>query len=263
MPKSIQDIVDMLTTPAIPAENTVDRILVGSPEKDVTGIAVTFLATQEVIEKAYGLGLNLIISHEGIFYSHWGKTEFLKSDPVYEQKCRTIHDSGITIFRYHDYIHKCLPDIITAGLLKSLDWMEYETENLPAASIVELPSSTVQNVITHIKKRLCLKYVRFVGDLSMPCRSIGVLVGYRGGGELVLPLFRDKNLDMVIYGEGPEWETPEYVRDALLQGKNKALVVLGHGESEMPGMEYFTEQLKKKLPDIPVHFISQNPIFQI
>lgn len=260
---SIQYIVDLLTTPVIHTENTVDRLLFGNPASCVTGVAVTFLATQEVIEKAKDLGANLIISHEGIFYNHREKTEFLKSDPVYEHKCRTILENNIAIFRYHDYVHRFLPDGITAGLLQSLGWEGYEVENLPAASILELPSTSVKEVMTHIKKCLGVSYLRFIGDVSMPCRRIGLLAGYRGGSELTVPLFHKKNLDMVIYGEGPEWETSEYVRDAVFQGKQKALIVLGHAESEMPGMKNLAQWLEKNLPDIPIHFIPQAPIFQI
>jgi hypothetical protein len=97
----------------------------------------------------------------------------------------------------------------------------------------------------------------------MSCKRVGVLVGYRGGGESVLPLFEKENLDLVIYGEGPEWETPEYVRDAVRQGRKKALIVLGHAESEMPGMEYFARELQEKFPSIPVHFLPEKSVFRI
>lgn len=263
MSVTVQNIIDVLTSPTIPMDSTVDHLLFGDFSEKVTGVAVTFLATQEVIEKAKALGANLIISHEGIFYSHWSKTDALKEDPVYLQKCRTIQESNIAVFRYHDYIHRFMPDGITAGLLHALGWKNCEVENFPAASIVEVPPSTVQDVITHVKKSLDVEHVRFIGDLSMPCRRIGVLVGYRGGGELTVPLFHSKNLDMVIYGEGPEWETPEYVRDAVYQGEQRALLVVGHAESEMPGMKHLTEQLQEKFPDVPVYFLPQEPVFKI
>lgn len=48
---------------------------------------------------------------------------------------------------------------------------------------------TVQDVITYVKKKLDISNIRFIGDLSMNCKRIGVLVGYRGGAEPVIPLF--------------------------------------------------------------------------
>lgn len=263
MSTSIQDILDVIKTSGILLEHTVDKLDYGNPDSAVKGIATAFLATQEIIENARELGVNLIISHEGIFYSHRGNTEVLLADKVYKQKCRTILESDMAIFRYHDYIHRFTPDGITAGLLQALSWRGYEVENLPTSSVVELPSTTVQFVINHVKSCLGIESVRFIGDLTMTCKRIGVLVGYRGGSELALPLFAAKDLDMIIYGEGPEWETPEYVRDALQQGKRKSLLVIGHAESEMPGMKYLAQYLQKKFPDIPVHFIPQGPVFKI
>ena len=67
----------------------------------------------------------------------------------------------------------------------------------------------------------------------------------------------------MICGEGPEWEAPEYVRDAVYQKKNRALIVLGHAESESPGMEYYTELLQNSFPNIPVHYIKYDPIFRL
>jgi putative NIF3 family GTP cyclohydrolase 1 type 2 len=259
----IQNILDALTSHEVSQETFVDKLEYGNPASVVEGVAVTFLATHEVIEKANSLGVNLIITHEGIFYSHWDKRELLQSNLVYKKKFQVIEESGMAIVRYHDYIHKCLPDGIMAGLLNSLDWQAYEVESQKAASLLILPEMTMQEVILYIKKKLNIQYVRFIGDLAMTCRRIGLLVGYRGSGELVIPLFEKENLDLVIYGEGPEWETPEYIRDAVYQGKQKALIVLGHAESETPGMEYLTQKLQDKFPSIPIHFIRQKPIFQI
>lgn len=259
----IRDILDALTTPAASLECTVDKLEFGNHDSTVKGVATTFLATQEVIEKAKSLGVNLIISHEGIFYSHWDRREMLQADPVYQKKRQTIEESEMAIFRFHDHIHKYMPDGITAGLLQSLEWQDYIIENQQTASILVIPAMTVQEVILFVKKRLGIQYVRFIGDLEMPCRRVGLLVGYRGAGDLAIPLFEKENLDLVIYGEGPEWETPEYVRDAVQQGKQKSLIVLGHAESETPGMEYLAQRLQEKFPSIPVNFISDKSIFQI
>src|SRR5687768_18188792 len=38
--------------------------------------------------------------------------------------------------------------------------------------------------------------------------------------------------------EVAEWETSEYIRDARAQGLQRSLVVLGHAQSEEPGMRW-------------------------
>lgn len=259
---SIKNVLDALTTPVVPIENNVDELEFGNPDTLVTGIATTFLATQEVIEKAKALGINLIISHEGIFYSHRFNPKIAEDNSVYQKKCETLKESGIAIYRYHDYTHRYIPDVITAGLLKKLSWESYEVKNKQFASILEIPEMTVQEIIAHVKNKLEISNIRFIGDLSMPCKHIGVLVGYRGSGESVIPLVEKENLDIVIYGEGPEWETPEYIRDAVYQGKNKALIVLGHRESEADAMDYLANELQEKFPSVPVKFIAETPVFK-
>src|SRR4051794_16001717 len=49
---------------------TVDTIKAGSPETPVTGIATTFMATFDVLQRAAAAGKNLVITHEPTFYSH-------------------------------------------------------------------------------------------------------------------------------------------------------------------------------------------------
>jgi putative NIF3 family GTP cyclohydrolase 1 type 2 len=258
----IKDVLEVLTSPVKTIENTVDKLEYGSPQTEVRGIAVTFLATQGIIEHAKNMGINLIISHEGVFFSHWDKREALKADQVYRKKLQTIEESKIAIFRFHDYIHKYMPDGIQSGLLQALGWKNYEIEDKQISSVLEIPEASLQNVISYIKNSLGIESVRFVGDLNTPCRRVGIVVGYRGGGDVVIPLFEKDNLDLVICGEGPEWETPEYVRDAVSQGGQKALIAIGHAESETPGMKYLAQFLQERFPDVPVHFMADKPIFQ-
>src|SRR5690606_8271793 len=104
----------------------------------------------------------------------------------------------------------------------------YEVNRSQTYSIIEIPKKSLLEIIQDIKKSLDIDYIRYMGDLSMECRRVGILVGYRGTGEMIIPLFHKESLDLVIYGEGPEWEAPEYVRDAIRQGNHKALIVLGH-----------------------------------
>lgn len=259
----VKDVLDVLTDGGVPRERTVDKLEFGDVNMVVKGIAVTFLATQNVIETAKKLGANLIITHEGIFYSHWDKRKMLNSDPVYIKKCRTIEESGIAIFRYHDFIHDHMPDGIMEGLLEILKWKEFEIKSEPVASVIEIPVMPLEKVIAYLKKSLDIQYVRYIGDLSMPCRRIGVLVGYRGSGDLVINFIQQEDPDLVIYGEGPEWETPEYIRDSIQQGKRLSLIVLGHAESEKAGMKYLADRLQDKFSDIPVYFIEDKPVFNI
>lgn len=256
-------VIDQLIKPVGVLENSVDKLIIGNPDTIVTGIATTFMATQQVIEQAIHKGVNLLITHEGTFYSHYENIEFRSQDPIYLAKRQLIEESGIAIFRFHDYWHRYQPDGVMEGLLQDLYWKSYVQKYLPAAATLIIPSMSVENIAEHITKQLDIPYVRVTGDLSMKCKRVGVMVGYRGGGVNAIPIFEDESLDLLIYGEGPEWETPEYVRDAIFQGRRKALIVLGHAQSEESGMRILAEHLQQIVPVLPVHYIQDKPVFQI
>ena len=262
MTNTVQHVLDKLMEPVNKLPNTVDTLKFGDPNMEVKGIAVTFMATQQVIEQAINLGVNFLITHEGLFYSHMDQT-VVEESKVYLEKRRIIEESGIAIYRFHDYIHRYQPDGIMVGLIEALGWKTYVEKNQPTSTIVKIPSMSVREIAEYVKRKLGIEFVRMVGNLEGTCTRIGLLAGYRGGGALSIPLFEKEELDLVISGEGPEWETPEFVRDAAYQGKRKALMVLGHAESEAPGMKYLAEWIKTIFPGIPVHFIPERPIFQV
>lgn len=261
---TIQEVIDKLMEPAkMVEESTTDVLVKGSADTDVKGIVTAFMLTQQVLEKAISIGANMIISHEGPFYSHENWKELYEKDPVYMTKLQLIEAAAINIFRFHDYYHRYNPDGVMTGLIQKLEWENYVEEHQSSATTFITPKKTVADIAKYVKNKLGAPFVRVVGELSMECQRIGLLAGYRGGGEAVIPLFQNRNLDLIIAGEGPEWESPEYVRDAVQQGKNKAFILLGHAVSEEPGMEHLTTLLVKNFPHIPVYYIKEEPLFHI
>ncbi|ESU73065.1 transcriptional regulator [Geobacillus thermopakistaniensis] len=260
---TVQEVLERLTVSIGKISNTVDALKYGDPNMKVKGMAISFMPTYRVIRQAISAGANFLITHEGLFYSHTDHTEMMKKDPVYQEKIRLIRESGIAIYRFHDGWHRYQPDGIMVGLIRALGWETHISKYLPTAAIIVIPRMTAKEIAKYAKEKLHAPFVRITGDLSAPCTRIGLLVGHRGGGSLSIPLFEQEHLDAIIYGEGPEWETPEYVRDAVHQGRRKALIVLGHAESEEPGMRYLAEWLGLQFPDVPVHFIQETPLFQV
>ncbi|WP_342421716.1 Nif3-like dinuclear metal center hexameric protein [Paenibacillus sp. FSL E2-0178] len=256
-------VIGHLTAGIRKPDGTVDRLEPGAPESEVQGIVTAFSASQYVIEQAALLGANLIITHEGVYYSHQNNREGLENDPVYRQKSELVASTGVGIYRFHDYVHRYTPDGIIEGLLRELEWEPYVERHLPHVSVLSLPAASVSEIAGYLKQQLHIPYVRAAGNLSAVCSRVGVLVGYRGGGAATIPLFEQESLDLIIAGEGPEWETPEYIRDAVRQGRSRALIMLGHAESEAPGMKLLAQRLALQFPDVPVHYIQEHPVYQI
>jgi len=69
---TIQDVIRLITEeiPKALWESTVDTIKSGDPIQVVRRIITTFLATQRTIDYAVRHGINLIITHEPVYYNH-------------------------------------------------------------------------------------------------------------------------------------------------------------------------------------------------
>src|SRR5258705_13992587 len=80
---------------------TVDRIVSGSPEVRVNGIATTMMATLEVIQRAVGAGRNMIVTHEPTFRSHPDKTKEVGGGPTHEVKRGVIAEHDVAVFCFY------------------------------------------------------------------------------------------------------------------------------------------------------------------
>lgn len=262
---TVQDVMEVLGRMASvqPGGTTVDGLIFGNPLSEVRGIAVAFMASHQAVDQAERLGANLILTHEGLYYSHADSGRQPKDIPVSRMKMERLAEAGMSVYRLHDAIHRTSPDCITEGLIRALGWVDCTIKRTSVASVVYIPQMSVEAVAGHLKERLGISYLRMSGDREAPCRRIGILAGYRGGGGQTIPLMEQEDLDLLVYGEGPEWETPEYVRDAAYQGRGKALLVLGHAESEIPGMRYAAELLREYFPTVPVYDIHMEPVFKV
>src|SRR5437867_10355625 len=75
---------------------TVDTFKAGNPDTTVTGIAVTMMATLDVLQRAAEKGQNLIITHEPTFYNHLDIPEDMEqNDPVWTAKRTIIEKHGL------------------------------------------------------------------------------------------------------------------------------------------------------------------------
>jgi putative NIF3 family GTP cyclohydrolase 1 type 2 len=235
-------------------EETVDTIKAGDPDTPITGIATTMMATFDVIRRAQAEGKNLVITHEPTFYSHQDKTDLFEkeNDPVWADKAKFINDHKMVVWRFHDHWHMRRPDGIMEGVLHSLGWEKFYN---PEARLVKLPSAmTLEALAADVQKKLGAKVLRVVGDRTMKVTTIAMQPGAGGPAGHRRALQRPE-VEVLLIGEVPEWETIEYVNDAVAEGKRKALLLVGHIPSEQPGMENCAVWLKTFLKDVPIGFV--------
>lgn len=250
---TVGEIMDLFIAqiPDAPFPQTVDTLKSGSKDQVVKGIVTTMFATITVIRKAIELKANFIIVHEPTFYNHADETKWLENDPVYQFKRKLLDEHEIAVWRNHDYVHSLAIDGVQAGVVKELDWEKYYKQN----SVLNLPETTLGDLISHIKTKMNVPALRYVGDLSQKASKVLLLPGAIGGRRQIDLLMQEKP-DVLICGESPEWETPEYVRNANEMGKKLGLIVIGHSASEEGGSEFMAEWIRENLSDVHVFHVS-------
>jgi putative NIF3 family GTP cyclohydrolase 1 type 2 len=241
-----------------PIPGTVDVIKEGDPETQVTGIATCMFATMDVLKKAVDIGCNLIIVHEPIYYNHEDNTKNLQADPVFKEKKQFITDHKLVIWRFHDYIHSIQPDAILSGMVRKLKWKEYVVNN--HFDQFDLPETTLKGLLENLKLTFPKTTFSVIGNPEMKLIHVRLAPG-APGTSYHLKLLADKNVDVVIGGESPQWETYEYIRDAVIQGKNKAVIFIGHIPSEESGMDFCADWLKQFITSVPIAFIECGPSY--
>lgn len=240
-------------------KETVDTFKAGDPDTPVTGIAVTMMATMDVLQRASAKGLNFVITHEPTFYAHLDTPEGMpENDPVWAEKRSFIEKHRMVVWRFHDHWHMRKPDGIETGIVHSLGWEKFQSpEN---QYLFVLPETTVKKLAEEVARKLDSTVVRVVGDPDMKVTKVAFSPGAAGFQNETHALEQDE-VQVLLVGETREWETVEYAADAASQGRHKALIVIGHVPSEQPGMEECARWLKGFVKAVPVEFVAARQPF--
>jgi putative NIF3 family GTP cyclohydrolase 1 type 2 len=234
---------------------TVDTFKAGNPDAAVTGIAVTMMATMDVLQRAAASGDNLIITHEPTFYNHLDKLDQLgekENDPVLAAKLAFIAEHKLVVWRFHDHWHRRRPDGIIAGMVHALGWEKYQ--DAKNDFLFSIPETTFEKLAGELKSRLSTHAMRIIGDPMLKVKRVAFVPGASGFAAETRAL-EMPGVDVLITGESREWETVEYVADAVTQGKSKGLIILGHIPSEQAGMEECARWLKTFMNGVRVDFV--------
>jgi len=240
------------------AKETVDTYKTGGPDSEVTGIACTFMATMDVLEKAAEQGCNLVITHEPTYYNHLDNIDQLEGDPVFQAKQAFMEENNMVVFRFHDHWHRTTPDGIYVGMVDKLQWKPYLIEG--RKNIFDLQGKSLREITDHMKMIFPEAIIRVIGDPDLKVNKAAFSAGAPGSQAHIRHL-RQEDINLVVIGEAPEWESLSYVRDASQAGLPKAMIILGHTVSEEAGMEYCARWMDDFIDEIPVRFIESGDPF--
>lgn len=239
---------------------TVDKLVFGESTTEIKGIAVTMMATLEMLQKAAKAGHNLIVTHEPTFYSHQDATADLQQDELFLHKTAFMKQHNLTVFHFHDHWHARKPDGIAIGMQQALGWQAFAAADNPK-SFAFPKAKPLAALVKEMETKLHAGSVRVVGDPGMPVRNALASWGYSSGTPAMRLIARPE-VDALIVGETREWELIEYAQDLVAAGRRKALIVLGHIASEQEGMRNCAEWLRGFVTEVPVEFIASAEPFQ-
>lgn len=236
---------------------TCDVIKAGDPNKELKKVAVTMFATVDTVKRAEEWGADMLIVHEPTYYDHF---EEIPNLPVVVAKRKLIENSGITIYRYHDYMHSREIDQIPEGELYYLG-LKGKVENTPysASYVFEADEPiTALELANKIENELGIKKVRIAGTRDKKSTKIALCFGTPGG---VFELLSSEDVEIVLTGEACEWKLAEYARDADALGINKSLIVMGHIGSERDGIRLLAKRLSEKHTEFETQYIECGEVY--
>ncbi len=258
-----------------------DTIKYGDGTKECTGVAVTCFASSDVIREAASRNLNLIICHECVFWNNDDKTKQYADNPIYLAKKKLLDDTGVTIFRNHDHIHGGMPmkegkpnmDNIYGGIMEELGWKPYlqRWENMPL--MYQIPQTTARGLADEFIDRFGLTGLRVVGDPDTPTSIVyfcehaqGRRMGPKSDDiveddELIQTII-DYDVDVIVPLEIIDWTVTSFIRDSAQLGRPRAILEMGHFNTEELGMRHICSYLPQVIENaVPVEYIQSGDTF--
>ena len=251
--------------------NTRDKILYGNPDKECTGIVTTCWATVDVIREAKAKGANLIICHEALFWNHGDHQEWLQDNDAYILKKQLLDETGIVVWRNHDYIHSGIPmedgsftDGIFYGLADKLGWIDYIRKDDRVHNMhYEIPETTMGELANFLVNKLNLNGVKVLGNQDCKVSKIRIPMHILADANDFIEEASRDGIDCFLTMELIDFTLAEYIRDSSMLELKHSIIGMGHFNLEEPGMEYMLKYLPKAIgEDIPTYYVQSGDNYE-
>ena len=250
--------------------HTVDTIKIGDTNQECTGIAITCFASVDVVRRSIEEGCNLIICHEPLFYGDQEENGISNNDPVFMAKRKLLEDAGIVVWRDHDHMHgpggpgteiHTEIDYIYYGIMKKLGWEQYRLGEETKPLLFQIPVTTVSDLTQELLVKLNLCGARIVGDQSAEVSTVYLCEHVMGRGD-AKTIAKAVNVDVMIPLEIVDWTLSAYVRDSCQLNMPKAIIEMGHFNTEEIGMQYMLDWLPEVIgKEVPLRYIQSGDSF--
>jgi len=240
-------------------EQTVDRVIVGAPDVEVTNAAVAWISSREALAEAARLGCELFVTHEPTFYTHAHELDHLDEWPGAEEKRAWIERQGIAVLRCHDTWDN-MPEVGIQWAWAEFLGLEGEpVESRPYLNVYAVPETTLEDLARRVAERTSAigePAVQVAGDPTMKITCVGVGTGCGCSPRAYREMGAQAGIvcdDGTAYWRDVQW--------ALDEGFG--IVRVNHATSEEPGVAAMARYLAGQFPDVKFHHIPQGARYRL
>jgi putative NIF3 family GTP cyclohydrolase 1 type 2 len=249
-------------------DTTVDRIIIGDPDRDVSQVGVTWMSTFAQVREAAARGLHLLITHEPTFWAHANELATVEDWPADSPKRRLadrkrafIDEHQLTILRLHDSWDG-IPEL-------GIPWAWARHLGLGEAPAAVSRQSFQQRydipptTLDHLARRVAAATAPFgepavqvVGPPDRPVSKVGIGTGC----YCDITTFLDLGCDVSIVCDDSNWywEGIQFAADG-----DHPIIRVNHGVSEEPGMIALARYLTDTFPGLTAHHLPHGSTFRL
>jgi putative NIF3 family GTP cyclohydrolase 1 type 2 len=245
-----------------------EGLCAGDPHIATTGAVVCYAPTVQMLKRAPAEGKNLFLCREHPYYLHGGLNypyttdgleEALKGDPVVAAKRKLIADANLTIYRFGAKWDEFRPQAQSAALARALGFKVADAASCMRVRgvVCTLTEKTTMTALAQrAATRLSCTAPRIVGDMQAQVTRVAVLAGETDPKEALGRLLADPAIDGLVAGAGGTIDEVDgaiaYFRDLIASGRKIALLAVGYGPSEDPGVGEMAVWMQGVLPDVKI-----------
>jgi len=249
-------------------ETTVDRIIIGDPQADVSRLLVTWISSFEAVREAVRRGCQMLITHEPTFWVHANEMETVEGwDPasvrgeLAGRKRRFIEENDLVILRVHDAWDR-MPEV---GI--PFAWARHLGLGAAPTAISECRYQHRYDIdpmgLDDFARRLAARTATLgepaVQVVGAPDRVVS-RVGAGTGCACDIETFQQMGCDVsIVCDDGTRyWGEIQLAADG-----EHPVIRVDHGTSEEPGMATLTAYVNETLPGVTAEHLPHGASFRL
>jgi len=242
-------------------EKTVDRVIIGDPDKEVRRVLVTWIASFEAVRVAVGRSSDMLMTHEPTFWVHANELANIEDSDIARDKRGFIEQNGLVILRNHDVWDR-MPQVGIPWAWARFLGLGDEPVAQGAAGYqhrYDIEPTTLDELAAHVAERTATlgePAVQVVGDGDRPVVKVGIGTGCCAR----IPEFQAMGCDVAVVCDDGScyWRDIQRAAD-----QGFPVIRVNHGTSEEPGMATLTAYVNEHLPGVEAEHLPHGSCFRL